>query len=315
MISRLQKAITLSLILVASLWALYWLRHGHAGVAIGGAVGWLLGYTLLLSLEFVLQAHLHGEDPTPRPSPGQRLRAWSGELAAAPRTFCWRQPFRSRVWSDRLPPSAQGKRGLLLIHGFACNRGLWNDWLQRLARQDRAWIALDLEPPLGSIDLYVATIESAVQRLEIATGVAPVVVAHSMGGLAARRWWAGQQEPGRIHHLVTIATPHRGTWLARWALSPNTRQMRCDSSWLQDLATRERQSASSHCTCYYGNCDNIVFPPSRALWPGARAIHLDAVAHVSMTARPEPWIEVQRLLRDPVPIPKQDRRVRSPSSS
>ncbi len=103
------------------------------------------------------------------PQPAQLLRAWWGEVRAAPRVFCWRQPFRSRRWPDHLPAAAQGRRGLLLVHGFLCNRGVWNPWLQRLRAQGVPFVAVNLEPVFGSIDDYVAILERAVQQLERCT--------------------------------------------------------------------------------------------------------------------------------------------------
>ena len=40
----------------------------------------------------------------------------------------------------------------------------------------------------------------------------------------------------RLCHVVTIGTPHHGTWLARFGHTPNARQMRPGSNWLVALA-------------------------------------------------------------------------------
>ena len=231
------------------------------------------------------------------PAPGQLLRAWLGEVVSAPLVFCWRQPFRSQVWPDHLPADAQGRRGLLLVHGFVCNRGLWNPWLERLRADGVPHVAVNLEPVFGSIDDYMHILEQAVQQLERHTGLPPVVVAHSMGGLAVRRWWAERGDDARVHHAVTIGTPHHGTWLARFAMTRNARQMQQLSGWLQTLAQREPASRAARFTCFYSHCDNIVFPPSTATLDGADNRHLSGVAHVHMASRPEPLAEVLEQLR------------------
>ena len=289
MLARLQRVITLGLLLVALLWAgLAW-RAGHPAWALGGAAFIVFGYALVLAIEFVLLWAYHGDDPAPRALPAQLLRAWWAEVGSAPLVFCWRQPFRSRQWPDHLPANAKGRRGVLLVHGFVCNRGIWNPWLERLHRRDVPCIAVNLEPVFGSIDDYVAIIEVAVQRLERATGLAPVIVAHSMGGLAVRRWWAEQGNEGRAHHLVTIGTPHQGAWLGRFALTPNGRQVQQRSSWLQALSQSESLQRRARTTSFYSHCDNIVFPPSTGSLEGADNRHLPGVAHVHMASRPEPW--------------------------
>ena len=157
-------------------------------------------------------------------------------------------------------------------------------------------VAVNLEPVLGSIDDSLMLIEQAVQRLERCTGLAPVVVAHSMGGLAVRRWWIEPGNDARVHHVVTMGTPHCGTWLARFALTRNARQMRQGSDWLHTLSVREPSDRATHLTCFYSHCDNIVFPPRTATLPGADNRHLPGVAHLQMVDQPEPWQEVQRWL-------------------
>ncbi len=298
MLARLQQATTLGSLLLAALWGLLCWRAGHEVWALAGAAVIVGGYALVLGAEFVLLGRAHGpDDPTPRASAAMRLRAWWGEVCAAPLVFCWRQPFRSQTFPDFLPADAQGRRGVLFIHGFVCNRGLWNPWLQDLRRQGVPYVALNLEPVFGSIDDYVATIEAGVQTLERITGLAPVIVAHSMGGLALRRWWAEQGNEARVHHAITIGTPHQGTWLARFALTPNGLQMQQRSRWLLALAAREGAGRAVRFTCYYSHCDNIVFPPATGSLAGADNRHLSGVAHVHMADRPEPRAELQRWLQ------------------
>ena len=299
MLARLQQALTLGALVLATLWAVLFWRAGHTGWALMGAALIVGGYALVLGLEFMLLGLAHGRDPTPRAAPAQLLRAWWGEVLSAPTVFCWRQPFRSRRWPDALPADAQGRRGVLLVHGFVCNRGLWNPWLETLHAQQVPVIAVNLEPVFGSIDDYIAGLEAAVRRLEQATGLPPVIVAHSMGGLAVRRWWAEQADDARVHRAITIGTPHHGTWLARFAMTCNARQMRQASRWLQTLAAREPASRASHFTCFYGHCDNIVFPAATATLPGADNRHLPGVAHVHMADCPEPFAELQRWLKPP----------------
>lgn len=297
MLARLQQAITLgALLLVAALLAWGW-RSGEHGWALLGMALVLGGHALVLGIEFLLLRAAHGPgDPTPHATAAQLLRAWWGETLAAPTVFCWRQPFRSTAHADHLPADARGRRGVLFIHGFVCNRGLWNPWLVRLRAQGVPFVAVNLEPVFGSIDDYGPRIEAGMRQLEAATGLPPVIVAHSMGGLALRRWWSEQGDDRRVHHVITIGTPHAGTWLARFAMSPNARQMRQRGAWLTGIASREPAARAQRFTCFYSHCDNIVFPPATATLPGAHNVHLPGVAHVHMADRPEPWAELQRWL-------------------
>jgi triacylglycerol lipase len=296
MLARLQRITTLGLLALAAAWAILAWRAGHQSWALVGALLIAFSYVFVLGIEFSLLRKAHGGDPAPRATAAQLLRAWWGEVRSAPMVFCWRQPFRSWRWPDHLPADAMGRRGVLLVHGFVCNRGVWNPWLERLCARGVPFLAVNLEPVFGSIDDYCATIDAAVSQLERATGLAPLVVAHSMGGLAVRRWWTDKDNDRRVHHAVTLGTPHHGTWLARFAVTTNGRQMQQGSAWLRGVAANEPSDRAARFTCFYSHCDNIVFPPSTATLDGADNRHLPGVAHVHMASRPEPWQELLRRL-------------------
>jgi pimeloyl-ACP methyl ester carboxylesterase len=294
-LARVQQVLTLGALMLALIWLLGWWQRGEPVWAVAGAAAVLFGHAAVLGLEFVLMARINRDDAAPRAGLGQLLRAWWGESVSAPRVFCWRQPFRSRALADHLPATAEPGRGVVFVHGFVCNRGLWNPWLRQLRAQGRPFVAVDLEPVFGSIDDYAPIIEAAVAKLESATGLAPVIVAHSMGGLAVRRWLSTTRVE-RAHHVITLGTPHHGTWLARLALTINSRQMQRASRWIEQLATSEPADLAQRFTCFYSHCDNIVFPASTATLPGADNRHLSATAHVHMTDHPAPRAELMRRL-------------------
>lgn len=292
----LQRIVTIACLLLATLALVFSHFKGRTGIGILFALGLISGYAAVLALEFLTMTVVQRNDATPKPRASQVLHAWWCEVWAALRVFCWQQPFHSNRWPDHLPASSTGRRGVLLVHGFACNRGVWNRWLARFLGQGTPFIAVNLEPLFASIDAYAPIIDTAVHRLRKATGQAPIIVAHSMGGLAVRCWLAATKHDELAIQVITLGTPHHGTWLARWATAINGRQMRQGSAWLQGLVKREtRATAASYC-CYYSNCDNIVFPATTAMLPNADNRLLAGVAHVQMVDNPEPWAEVQRRL-------------------
>jgi len=137
-----------------------------------------------------------------------------------------------------------------------------------------------------------------VQRLTAATGRPPLLVAHSMGGLAVRAWLRDFDGDARVHGVVTIGTPHHGTWLGRFARFGNAQQMRWHSPWLEQLAASEPPGRYRRFTCFYGHCDNVVFPCSTATLPGADNRHLRGHAHVHMLRHPAVLAEVLQRLQD-----------------
>ncbi|WP_369799006.1 esterase/lipase family protein [Caenimonas sp. SL110] len=259
------------------------------------------GYAIVLAVEFALLRWLGGSHGSLRPTVTQLARAWLGETLVAPQVFCWRQPFGWRAEPDHVEPFAGGlsARGVVLIHGFVCNRGFWTPWLKRLRAAGHPFIAVNLEPVFGSIEDYTPIIEDAVDRITRATGMAPVLVCHSMGGLAARAWLASRAGSERVHRIVTIGTPHRGTWLGRFSRTANGREMRLDGEWIRALEPRLESSVNSRFVCWYSNCDNIVFPVETATLAGADNRLVPGVAHVQLAFRPEVVDATLALIAEP----------------
>jgi pimeloyl-ACP methyl ester carboxylesterase len=258
----------------------------------------LFGHPALLAVEMVL-ARRGARSVLPRAKWVDVAHALVGEWLASTVIFGWRMPWRAQAVEDHLPTSARGLRGVVFIHGYVCNRGLWNPWMSRLRKLDRACVAVTLEPLFTSLDDYVAIVERAVRRVEAATGLAPVIVAHSMGGLVARAWLRSRATHGprdgadEAARLITIGTPHRGTWMAGLARTPNGRQMRIASAWLNRLEAGEPPTLPALITSWYGDCDQVIHPQQSAVYPGSEARLLRGVGHLAMTAREEIWNEIR----------------------
>jgi hypothetical protein len=286
-LARLQQVTTVSLLSAAVAW-LAWFWRDAPLLALAGFAAVLLGHSLFLAVEFVALHFVGRGDTVPQPTWLELARAWLGETVTAPRVFCWRQPFRWRLVPDELEieDAQRGRRGAVFIHGFVCNRGFWNPWLERLRASGHPFIAVNLEPVFGSIEDYAPIIEDAVRRLNQATGLPPVLICHSMGGLAARAWLRAKAADARVHHVITIGSPHHGTWLGQFSHLKNGRQMRLRNPWLQELAEHSGQCRDTGFTCWYSNCDNIVFPGSTAVLEGADNRFIRGVAHVDLAFHP-----------------------------
>ena len=298
-IAHLQQLVALVLLAASVGWlVLWWDRSRWTGL--GGFALVALGYGVLLALEFLALHFVDRGDLSRRPTWGALARAWAGETLQGARVFLWRQPFRWRQVPDRITadPLLRNRRGVVFIHGFVCNRGFWTPWLTLVNADSRAFSAVNLEPLAGSIDAYVPAVEQAVAAVTLVSGLPPVLVCHSMGGLAARAWLRAH-DAGRVHHIVTISTPHHGTWLARFSRTANGRQMRVGSDWLRTLQQECINAPRTGFTCWYSNCDNIVFPTASATLPGADNRLIHGVAHVDLAFHPEVLRHTLRLLGEP----------------
>jgi pimeloyl-ACP methyl ester carboxylesterase len=294
-LARLQQVTTLVTVGLSSAWVA-WQWPRSPGAAIGGTLCIFFSYSFFLAAECVLLKFVAKNDPAPAPTWRELLRAWWAETRVALVVFFWRQPFRWRAEPDLLDPALRGRRGVVLVHGFVCNRGLWNPWMARLRAAGHPFIAVNLEPVFGSIDDYVGIVDDAVERVTQLTGEPPLIVCHSMGGLAARAWLRARHGGERVHRVITIGTPHGGTWLGHFSHTINGRQMRLAGEWVRALAQGE---APAPFTCWYSNCDNIVFPASTAALPGADNRLVRGAAHVELAFERQVFAHALETLREP----------------
>ncbi|WP_287878529.1 MULTISPECIES: alpha/beta fold hydrolase [Acidovorax] len=290
--ARWQQAVVFFNTLATIAW-LAWQWPRSPLTALAGVAAALALFGLVLGLQFAAMLRVNRSDPVPRPSWGQLVTAWWAEARLALAVFGWRQPFRHSAVPDWLPPLAPNqraaRRGVVLVHGFLCNRGFWLPWMAALRERGHAFVAVTLEPAFGSIDDYAATIDAAVRRVQEATGMAPVVVGHSMGGLAVRAWLrslVADSATARVHRVITLGTPHGGTWAGRFSSSVNGQQMALGGAWVQQLQKGEPAARAGLFICWYSNCDNIVFPAGTAMLAGADNRLVQGVAHMQMAFHP-----------------------------
>lgn len=207
------------------------------------------------------------------------------EAWALLRAGLWWQPFRWKKFGENIPQEPTAI--FVFIHGFVSNRGLWYPWINELQKSRIGFVSVNLEPLFGSIDSYIHEIEAAITRIESTTNIKPILVCHSMGGLAVRKWLVSHTGACcRVAKIVTIGTPHFGTWLGNLSLAQNGQQMKIGSQWLQDLAEEERQQRPEGTyrdfVCWYSNSDNIVMPSCSAELPGADNRRLEGLGHLAL---------------------------------
>jgi pimeloyl-ACP methyl ester carboxylesterase len=215
---------------------------------------------------------------------GELLRALSGEsfalCAAALRMIA--EPHR-RPRRLGLPAPTTPAQPVLLIHGIVCNCGVWRPLLRRLQALGYAPVrAVNLEPLFADIEAHAASVVRELEDLQRESNGVPVaIVAHSMGGLVAR---AALRTigPAAISRIVTIASPHHGTGIARLFNSRPARQLRPDSPWLQALNSGEGAPLPVPVTSIYSLHDNLIVPPRSAMLAGARLHELRGLGHLSL---------------------------------
>ena len=106
---------------------------------------------------------------------------------------------------------------ILLVHGMVDNRSIFT--LLRLGLRRRGFGQIDddelLDPHRRRPRRRRAARPRRSRRIVAETGYERIhVVGHSMGGLIARYYVTRLGGDERVHTLVTLGTPHHGTYLA-----------------------------------------------------------------------------------------------------
>ncbi len=173
---------------------------------------------------------------------------------------------------------------VILVHGYLSNRGIFSAVVRALDGAGvRSLVTFNFRGVFSPVEPLVAQLEARVAATVAASGEPRVVlVCHSMGGLVARAWMA-RYGAGRVAKLVTIATPHHGTALARLGVGANAAQMRRGSAFLEELARKEGdRGPGCAATSIYTTHDNLVAPQDTSRLPWARNIAIAGLGHVDI---------------------------------
>ncbi|MGC1480546.1 MAG: alpha/beta fold hydrolase [Chthoniobacterales bacterium] len=135
-----------------------------------------------------------------------------------------------------LPLSAETVRDVVIVHGILDTSWTMRNLDRALTEAGFRTHVVNLVPNDGSAPLpTLAEQVHAKVHASVPTDLRFSLVGFSMGGLIARHYAQRIADPTRIDALVTIASPHRGTWLAWFLPLPGVQQMRPGSAFLRDL--------------------------------------------------------------------------------
>lgn len=254
-----------------------------AALAVFGA--FLTLHAAFVAASFVVsRRHASKAPPLPPPNPlgtvSIGLREWLAHVAL----FIFIQPFE-RPWlgDDATRRPLPGGVPVLLVHGYMCNRGVWW-WIRRRLQATGLTVAtVNLEPPCGSIDVLAERLHARIETLCADTKAAQIaLVGHSMGGLVARAYLRAHG-PARIAKLVTLASPHHGTWLAYYGLGLNAREMEPTSAWLRSMALTDPRVPM---LTVWSPTDNFVAPQDSSRLAAAREKIVPGLGHLAMLFSP-----------------------------
>lgn len=207
-------------------------------------------------------------------------------------TYTLLTPRRARV--D--PGEADGHPPLVFVHGLGGGRGdflLMASYLWAHGRKRR--YAIEFQAG-RSIEEKAAALAELVREVVRVTGEPKVdLVAHSLGGVIVRLALVDHELAPYVRAALTLGSPHRGTYPARYASTRTTLDLRPDSPLVQRLATAG-WPAGVRGVSFWSRNDIVVLPPESAALEGTEQIEVTPFTHLSYLVDPRSWALVRREL-------------------
>jgi pimeloyl-ACP methyl ester carboxylesterase len=154
---------------------------------------------------------------------------------------------------------------ILLVHGMIDNRSIFALLRRGLRRRGFGRVlSINYSPMTSDVRVAAHWLAEEVESLVAETGYERVhVIGHSLGGLIARYYVTRLGGDARVHTLVTLGTPHGGTFNA-YALPSNLcRQLRPDSALMRELSD-PAPGCGTRFVAYWSDLDQMVFPQRNA---------------------------------------------------
>ncbi len=199
-------------------------------------------------------------------------------------------------------------RPVLCIHGLGGHRGNFTPlraWLRLFGRTRTYAIGFER----GSrVEQMAKALRADIATVLKVNGLPPDaqvdLVCHSMGGLVARLALEDPDTAARVATVVTLGTPHAGTYAARYASTYHTLALRPDSALMDRLALQAPWPSSlPRLVCLWSADDVLLLPAETACVHGADNQQVHGVTHLSYLLNPVSFSAVLNALEGRLALP------------
>ena len=193
--------------------------------------------------------------------------------------------------------SQGGKRVVVFVHGYGGSRGNFlpmQAYFRLRGYSNTISIGFHDTSRIESMaDELRSTLRSLILRNQLPVNSIDIV-AHSLGGIISRVTLQDDDLKPYIRNLVTLATPHSGSALARYLDTPICRGLLPNSSLLQDLQKQKGWGSKKmpRLTAFWTPKDCILIPAESAKHKDANNICAQDCTHISFLLKPKIWDQI-----------------------
>lgn len=186
---------------------------------------------------------------------------------------------------------------VLLIHGINGSTYAFRTMMPQLRDLSCNVYGLNLTPNDGiGLEQLAQQVADYIDRTFIQEQ--PIdLIGYSMGGLVSRYYVQYLGGINRVQRLITISSPHAGTWMAYLRNNPGCKQMRPRSNFLRNLDRKSHILAQINFTSIWTPFDVLILPASSSQISVGRGVKVAVLRHGNMpTAQKTLEVVVEALL-------------------
>ncbi|MCS6828684.1 MAG: alpha/beta fold hydrolase [Caldilinea sp.] len=176
---------------------------------------------------------------------------------------------------------------VVLIPGWLDTAGKMEAMAKHLKKQRFSSVIVSPQPSDGSAPIETLAVQALAEiDAQLGPDAAFDYVGFSMGGVIGRvilHWLGGKQ---RIRRFVTISTPHRGMYVARFIRQPALRQMQMGGPFIEALNRHLDDFTEIPFLSVWTPFDLTVVPPDSSVLPVGKSLKVLNPAHPLMVYDP-----------------------------
>ncbi len=175
----------------------------------------------------------------------------------------------------------------ILVPGFGDDTGILRGLERYLREAGVAAYAISPQPSNGAVGIEVLAQQLATTiKQQFSATTRLNLIGFSMGGLICRSYLQQCGGVARTERLITVATPHQGTWTAYTYNRPACVQMRPGSAFLAALNRDLTALQQVHFTSIWTPLDLTILPATSSYLPVGEMIQVWSPFHYTLLLDP-----------------------------